>query len=112
VTLDLHREALEVQAGVVFALAAVQVERPAVPGAGQDAAVDFAFMQRAGGMRADALGGDEFAVDQKYRDRLIADRNAQGLAATQGLGPADPVVDHAAARKSAASGECGELCGR
>src|SRR5690606_17629206 len=96
VTLDLHREALEVQAGVVFALAAVQVERPAVPGAGQDAAVDFAFMQRAGGMRADALGGNEFAVDQKYRDRLIADRNPQGFTVTQGLGRADLVVDHAA----------------
>src|SRR5690606_15560836 len=96
VTLDLHREALEVQAGVVFALSAVQVERPAMPGAGQDAAVDFAFMQRAGGMRADALGGDEFAVDQKYRYRLVADRDPKGITVAQGLGRADLVVDHAA----------------
>src|SRR5690606_11743113 len=96
ITLDLHRKALEVQAGVVFALSAVQVERPAMPGAGQEAAVHLALVQRAGGVWADALGSDELAVDQKYRDRLIANGNAKRFAVAQGFGRADLVVDHAA----------------
>lgn len=61
------------QARVDAVLARRYVELPAVPRAGDDAAVQFALGQRATGVRADAVEREEPILDVKQCDDAAAD---------------------------------------
>src|SRR5262249_21849857 len=67
----LHREALVRHLAVEAVLAALDVELPAVPGAGDYGAVQSPFAERAAGVRANAIQGVKRPLDVVEGDDLV-----------------------------------------